>query len=304
MKFIFAGTTEFGIPSIEKLMQAGHELLFCITNPDKPTGRKQVLSPTPIKKWAGELNVKVLQPEKISTALEDIQAANADIMLVAAYGQIIPKEVFEAPKFGSINIHASILPRYRGASPIQTAILNGEETTGVTLIKMNEKMDQGPMLDMTEFKIENRNFLEVYKDLAVVAADLCVEVLPKYVAGELRLQEQAHAQASYTKKLSKTDGKIDWTKTAPEIYNQIRALNPEPGTWSTLDGKVVKILDAHVLEDPRIELPGKISKNSGLIVKTGSGSLKILKVQPEGKNVMSGQDFINGIKNFERRHFV
>lgn len=281
-------------------------MIFIITQPDKPTGRTQVLSPTPVKAWAQKMNIKVLTPTKISEAAEEIINANADLMLVAAYGQIIPKTILDMPKFGSVNIHGSILPKYRGASPVQTAILNGDDTTGITLIKMDEKMDHGPILATARTQIgPSDNFQTVYEKLSKQAADLSFDILPKYISGEIKPVEQDHALATFTTLLTKENGKIDWTKTSREIYNLIRALNPEPGTFTTLGGKTVKILEVKHLNNHMIDIPGKIKKiPGGMEVKTSDSALEIIKIQPEGKKPMSGKDFINGLVQIENKHFV
>lgn len=306
MRIVFAGTTEFGIPTLEKLIADGHELLFVITNPDRPTGRKQELSATPIKKWAQGKNIRILTPETISLVYDEIALPKPDILLVAAYGQIIPKEILDIPKFGSVNIHGSILPKYRGASPIQFALLNGDKITGVTLIKMDEKMDHGPIIGSSTIFIDDKdNFQTLYKKLADLSAALCADILPKFIRGEISANEQVHEQATFTKMLRKEDGRIDWTRKASEIINQIRALNPEPGTWSNLSGKTVKIVEAHILTEPKIELPGKLYRiPEGLAVKAQDASIVLDKVVPEGKTLMSGKEFTNGIKSIERLHFV
>jgi methionyl-tRNA formyltransferase len=306
VKFIFAGTTEFGIPTLEKLIAGGHELIFVITNPDKPVGRKQELSPTPIKKWGQSKNIKVLQPEKILDCKLEILDSKPDLLLVAAYGQIIPKEILEIPNKGSVNIHGSILPKYRGASPIQAALMNGSKSTGITLIRMDEKMDHGPVLAIQTLTIDaSDDFVALYKKLAEVSAELAANILPKYIAGQIKPIEQDHEKATFTKLLTKADGKIDWTRRASEIVNQIRALNPEPGTWTTLDGKIIKIMSAKIITESKIELPGKLYRHpEGLAVKTTDQSLLIQKIQPEGKNQMSGKDFLNGLKTLDRLHFV
>jgi methionyl-tRNA formyltransferase len=305
MKFIFAGTSEFGIPTLEKLM-VNHELLFVITQPDKPAGRKKTLSPSPIKVWAEKNNIRFYQPAQISELSEQLKQAQADILLVAAYGQIIPQDILDIPKHGSVNIHGSILPKYRGASPIQSAILNGDKKTGITLIKIDEKMDHGPIITVTETDIvPTESFNQLYTRLAALAAETCVDVLPKFISGEIGSKEQDHSKATFSKKLTKEDGRIDWTNSAQKIYNQIRALNPEPGTWTTLDGKIYKILEAQMLYHDSIELPGKIYKDaSGLAVKAVDSSLEILKLQPEGGKSMTGKDFLNGLKDSNRFHFV
>jgi len=297
MRIVFIGTTEFGIPTLDKL-KGHYDLALVVTQPDKPVGRKQVLTPPPVKLWAHKLNIPVLQPTKIIEALDQIKELVPDLIIVAAYGQIIPKEVLEVPKFGSVNIHGSLLPKYRGASPIQTAILNGDTKTGITLIKMDEKMDHGPIYTKKTVDIDaDDDYPKLYKKLALHAAELVVETLPKIFEG-LQPAEQIHDHATFTKLLDRKDGKIDWTKSAKEVNQKIKALNPEPGTWTTLDGKIIKILKASLLNESKIELPGKIYSQLGqLAVKTLEGSLLIDQIQPEGKSVMSGKDFLNGLKS-------
>ncbi len=305
MKLIFAGTTEFGIPTLENL-KSSFEIVLVITQPDRPFGRKQVLTPPPIKVWAQKNNIPVVQPEKIAEVKEKIAEVQADVMLVAAYGQIIPKSVLETPKRGSINIHGSILPKYRGASPIQAAILNDEKETGITFIKMDEKMDNGPVIGIVKTEIlPKENFVALHKRLSELAAKNASEILTKYISGRREPTPQDHSRATFTKLISKDDARIEWTKPAKEIQQQVLALNPEPGTWSKLDDKTVKIIRAEVLQDNKIELPGKIYRiGNDLLVKCSDYSLKILEVLPEGKTAMPGSDFLNGLKNLDSKIFV
>lgn len=297
MKIIFAGTTEFGIPTLE-MLKKDHELVLIITQPDKPVGRKQIMTPPPIKLWAEKNKIPVVQPAKILDDLPRIKDLAPDLLLVAAYGQIIPKEVLDIPKFGSINIHGSLLPKYRGASPIQAVILNGDNETGITLIRMDEKMDHGQIIAKSVLRLKgNETFTGLYKQLSLAAADLVSNTLPDWFAGKIKTAEQIHAQATYTKLLNHSDGRIDWTTSVKEIDQKIRALNPEPGTWTTLDGKTIKILSAKIINEPKIELPGKIYVHSGeLAVKCIDGSMLIGELQPEGKKPMSGKDFLNGLR--------
>ncbi len=296
-KIIFAGTTEFGIPTLEKLRKE-NELVLIITQPDRPTGRKQELTPPPIKVWAQKNSIPVLQSENILNLKAQMSATGPDLMIVAAYGQIIPNEILNIPKFKSINIHGSLLPKYRGASPIQAAILNGDAETGITLIQMDELMDHGPIIAKEVLRLKgDETFPKLYGQLALVAADLVEKTLPELFAGRIKPAEQIHAHATYTKLLKREDAKIDWASSAKNIDQKIRALNPEPGTWTTLDGRVVKILSAKMISESKIELPGKIYNQMGeLAVKCIDGSLIIEKLQPEGKTPMAGSDFLNGLK--------
>ncbi len=296
-KIIFAGTTEFGIPTLEKLKNQ-YELILIITQPDKPAGRKQIVTPPPIKVWAQKNNIPVDQPEKLSTIAPQLSTLSPDLLLVAAYGQIISKEILDIPKFGSINIHGSLLPKYRGASPIQAAILNGDKETGITLIRMDKEMDHGQIIAKEVLRLAgNETYPKLYEQLSLVAADLTIKTLPGWFSGQIKSAEQIHSLATYTKLLNRDDGKLDWTKSAKEIDQKIRALNPEPGTWTTLDGKIFKILSAEPVSESKIELPGKIyHRNGELAVKCLDGTIMVKQLQPEGKNPMSGTDFLNGLK--------
>ena len=315
MKIIFAGTSEFGIPTLEALKkqpaspnggQGGYELVLVITQPDKPAGRNKALTPPPVKLWALKNNIQVQQPEKIGEIKSQIEALEPDLMLVAAYGQIIPKEILDIPKFKSINIHGSILPQYRGASPIQATILNGDLAAGITLIQMDEKMDHGPILAIRTIQLSGQEtFPELYKKLADLSAELVPEVLAKLGEGNLRPEVQDHSQATFTKLLGREDAKIDWATPAAQIDRQVRALNPEPGTWTKLQDKVVKILEVAIINDHKIDLPGKLYVSvEGLAVKTLDNSLLLKRVQPEGKNEMTGKDYLNGLKSLNNKMFI
>jgi methionyl-tRNA formyltransferase len=304
-KIIFAGTTEFGLPALEMLRQ-NFDLVAIITQPDKPAGKKQVITPPPVKDWALKNNIPVMQPVKIADAAADIKNLEPAVMVVAAYGQIIPKNILELPKRGSINLHGSILPKYRGASPIQTAILNDEKETGVTIMQMDEKMDHGPIISSITVPINNTDdYSSLHQKLADAGAKILAETLPKWLDGSIVGQAQIHQEATFAKLLKRDDGRIDWTTPARQIFQQIKALNPEPGTWTTLDKKSVKILKAEELRNGRIDLPGKIyADGKDCLVKCGDYSLKLLMVQPEGKKPMTGHDFINGLKKLETKVFV
>jgi methionyl-tRNA formyltransferase len=296
-KIIFAGTTEFGIPILEKLKK-DYELVLIITQPDRPAGRNQSLTPPPIKVWAQKNNIKIIQPEKILDSKFEIQDLKPDLLLVAAYGQIIPKEILDIPTFKSINVHGSLLPKYRGASPIQAAIMNQDEKTGITLIQMDEKMDHGPMIARSETPLGKESFSDLYVKLSLLASDLVIKTLPEWFLGKIKPLEQIHEKATFTKLIPRSDAKINWSSPAGSVDAQIRALNPEPGTWTTFDGKIIKILKASIVHDVKIELPGKIHSHQGLLaVKCLDASLIIDEIQPEGKTVMTGKDFLNGLKS-------
>jgi len=282
-KIIFLGTPEFGAIILRGLIKNGYKPFLVITAPDKPVGRKQVLTPPPVKKIAEKYNITVTQPEKIKEAVTEIENLNPDLIICAAYGQIIPKEILEIPKYGCLNVHPSLLPKHRGASPIQTAILNGDKETGVTIILMNEKMDHGPILSSREleFSIFNFQFSKLHNKLAELGVKLLLETIPKWINDEIKPKAQDESKATYTKILKKEDGKIDWSKSAEEIERQIRAFYPWPGTFTFIKHKG-KILRVKILE-------ASISKEEKLIIK---------KLQPEGKKVMTFEEFKKGYYDF------
>ncbi|HYC79659.1 MAG TPA: methionyl-tRNA formyltransferase [Candidatus Binatia bacterium] len=304
-KVIFAGTSEFGIPALE-VLKNNYDLQLIITQPDKPVGRKKILTPPPVKQWAIANGIKVIQPEKISLTENEIGEITPDIMVVASYGQIIPKKILDMPNKGSINIHSSLLPKYRGASPIQTAILNDDKETGVTIMQMDEELDHGGIYAQKKVLIDEAdNYQSLHDKLAKTGAELLETTLPKILDGALKPQPQQHEIATKVTLVNRKHGKIDWTRPARQILQQIKALNPEPGTWTTLDKKSVKILKAEEARNGRVDLPGKpYIENKDLLVKCGDYSLKLTQVQPEGKNPMSGRDYLNGIKNIETKIFV
>ncbi len=305
MKVIFAGTTDFGIPTLEMLKE-NFELKLVIAPPDKPVGKKKVLTAPAVKQWAITNGYEVIQPARIQDALTKIQEISPDVMVVAAYGQIIPLPILNLPKHGSINLHSSLLPKYRGASPIHAAILNDDKETGVTIMAMDEKLDHGPILGVAKVSInEHDNYPSLHKKLSEIAPGTLLEVLQKIQSGQIQSTPQDESQATNVKMFSREDARIDWTKPARSILQKIKAYNTEPGTWTTLDGKSVKIIAAEEAKDGRIELPGKIYQlGSDCLVKCGDYSLKLLTVQPEGKKPYSGKDFLNGLKNLETKVFV
>ncbi len=307
IKIIFMGTPEFAIPSLKSLLENNYKIIAVITAPDKAVGRKQILKSPPVKIEAEKNNILVLQPERIREQkwIEKIKELNPDLIVVCAYGQIIPKEIFNIPKFGSINIHPSLLPKYRGASPIQYTILNNETETGVTLILLDEEIDHGPILSSAKYQIPNSKitYVELNRKLAELGAQLLIETLPKWLNKEIIPQEQNHRQATFTKIIKKEDGKIDWSESAEKIDAKIRAFNPWPGAYSILDGKILKILEGEAIKemDKSLEnLPlGTIFKaNNDILIKCGSGALKIKNLQLEGKKPMNIKTFLNGYSRF------
>ncbi len=303
MKIIFFGTSEFAIPSLKRLLEAGYDIVAVITQPDKPAGRKQLPLPSPVKLWALEHKLKVYQPASLE--IENWKLKIPDIGIVASYGKIIPKELLSWPKHGLLNVHPSLLPKYRGPSPIQAAILNGDIETGVTIIKLDEEMDHGAIVSSFKFQVSNNfGYQELHDKLAELGADLLIKILPDYFSGKIKPVPQEHSQATYTKIIKKNDARIDWNLPAEKIEAMVRAYENWPVAWTTLDGKRLKIFKALLPVSPPPAGKGEIkrglisiSSGNKILVQTGSGILQIHELQLEGGKKMSAQDFIRGRKN-------
>jgi methionyl-tRNA formyltransferase len=274
IKILFFGTPKFSLPALTQLKENDFNIIGVVTQPDKPAGRKKILTPPPIKLLAEKLQLPVYQWEKNDKeVLEKINKIKPDLIVVVAYGKILPKELVNLPPYGCLNLHPSLLPKYRGPSPIQTAILNGETKTGVTIIKLDQETDHGPIVAQKEFDIlEDDDYESLSNSLACEGAEVLVKIIPNYIAGEIKPKEQNHAQATESKIIEKNDGEINWQKNPAEIDQQIRAYHPWPGAWTEATGKRVKILKAHL----------------------ENGELFLDWVQPEGKEPMRYDDFLNG----------
>ncbi|MDP3741009.1 MAG: methionyl-tRNA formyltransferase, partial [bacterium] len=252
MKVIVCATSGFAIPSLRALVEAGYEIVAVITQPDKPAGRKQEALPSLVKLWALEHGLKVFQPESLEIGNWKLEIP--EINIVASYGKLIPKWLIDAPKFGSLNIHPSLLPKYRGPSPIQAAILNGDEQTGVTIIKLDQQLDHGPIVSQSIFNIPNSIFYkDLHDKLANLGAELLIKTIPDYVSGKIKPRPQDHSKATFTKIITKDDARIDWSKPSEEIDRLIRAYSTWPVAWTMLDGKRLKIFQA--LPTPLPKLP-------------------------------------------------
>jgi len=272
MKYAFFGTPTFAAIILKKLIKAGFVPTVIICNPDRPVGRKKIITPPPTKVIATENNVKVIQPIHLEPSL--FTGMNFDLFIIAAYAKIIPKKILEIPKLGAIGVHPSLLPRYRGATPIQTAILNGEKETGVTLFFLDEQVDHGPILESRNQKIENNdNYESLHDKLAELGGELLTETIPKYLGGEFTLHPQNEKEATYTKKFSDEDGYVDLEKDNPTlIERKVRALNPEPGVWTYT--KALTNRHMRINENKRMKI---------LEVELVDGKLKLKKIQFEGK---------------------
>jgi methionyl-tRNA formyltransferase len=297
-KIIFAGTSEFAVPSLNKLSQTDFiDLALVITQPDKPVGRKKELQFSPIKIAAQRLNLNLVQPNKIIEIAGELEKIEPDLGIVVSYGQIIPPSILDAPKMGWLNLHPSLLPKYRGSSPIQNVILNNETETGLSLMRLDNKMDHGPLVAQTRVALTTKyNFIELSDLLATKGAQLLIDNLKDYLENRIELQNQNDELASFTKIISKEDGRIDWQKTANEIDCQIRAYLPWPGSYTFWNNKRLKIIDgkavSYKIEDKK---PGQIfiEKNQ-LFVTCKNDALEINKIQLEGKAEMETSAFIRG----------
>ena len=299
MRIIFMGTPDFSVGTLEALVEAGHEVCLVVTQPDKPKGRGKEMQYTPVKEAALKHGIEVYQPRRIREAecVEKLRQYNADIMVVIAFGQIIPKEILEMVPYGCVNVHASLLPKYRGAAPIQWSIIDGEAVTGVTTMQMDEGLDTGDMLLKTEVPITAEETGESLHDkLAKAGAALCVETLAKLQEGSIVPEKQGESPTAYAKMLDKKLGNIDWTKSAVEIERLVRGLNSWPSAYTYWNKKVVKIWKASVTDENSNEQVGTVVKveKAGFYVQTGNGLLKVLELQIPGKKRMDAGAFLRG----------
>jgi methionyl-tRNA formyltransferase len=300
MKIVFCGTPQFAVPSLLAMIDAGHEIALTLTQPDRPSGRGMQLTPPPVKQMAEAAGLEVFQPEKIKNNLElreRLTAIAPDAIVVVAYGRIIPKWMLDLPKFGNINVHGSLLPKYRGAAPIQWAIASGETVTGVTTMRLDEGLDTGPMLMRREVPIGISETAEdLYPKLSQIGAELLVQTMIGLQAGSISPQMQDESAASHAPILSRDDGAIDFSRNAKEIYDRWRGFQPWPGAWTTLSGKkllISKLLPAHVSATAE---PGQLHLDQGcLFASCGEGTcISLDEVQLEGKRRMPVEDFLRG----------
>lgn len=299
MKIVFMGTPDFAVGTLEAIIEAGHEVVLVVSQPDKPKGRSGALQHTPVKECALAHGIEVFQPTKIRLEenVEFLRKYDADIFVVAAFGQILPKSILDMPKHGCINVHASILPKYRGAAPIQWAVINGDKLTGVTIQQMDIGVDTGDIIVIKELAIaDEETGGGLFDKLAVVGAEACVEALEQITNGTATRTPQNHEEATHVSMISKEFGIIDWNKPAIEIERLIRGLNPWPSAYTKLDGKTFKIWKAKVVSKETQYLPGTVvlvEKNI-MEVQTKEGVLSLLEVQLEGKKRMDIDAFLRG----------
>ena len=302
MKLIFMGTPDYAAQSLEAIIQAGHEVLLAVTQPDKPKGRSGELIPTPVKELALKHGIPVFQPERIKRpeAVAELRKYDAEVFVVAAFGQILSQEILDMPKHGCLNVHASLLPKYRGASPIQRVILEGEAKTGITIMQMDAGIDTGDILYQKEIPIEDDDDYETLSDkLSALGGQAIVEAMELLAQGKLTATPQDDAQSCYAPLISKEMGKLDFSKSAISIDRQIRSMTPWPSAFTKWKGKQLKVWKAVPEKgSEKAATPGEVTEvtKDSFVVATGDGSLRILELQLEGKKRMNTHDFLLGVK--------
>ena len=301
MKIVFMGTPDFAAGALKSLIEAGHEITAVVTQPDKAKGRSQELLPPPVKVVALEHGIPVLQPVRIKRPeeVEKLKQYPADIYVVAAFGQILSQEILDIPEFGCLNIHASLLQKYRGASPIQHVIIDGEEKTGITIMQMDAGLDTGDMLYQKEIVISPKDtYASLHDKLMVLGGEAIVEALPLLEQGKLVPRKQEDALSCYAHLIDKTMGELDFTKSAEILDRLIRGLNPWPSAYTTYHGTLLKVWEAEPVKSPKAGKPGEILavEKDAVLVAAGSGALRITSLQLSGKKRMSAHDFLLGVR--------
>ena len=299
-KIVFMGTPDFSVGVLERLIQDGHEIVGVVTQPDRPVGRKRILTPPPVKVIAEKHGIPVLQPEKIrvDTEVDKVLALEPDLIVTAAFGQILPNRLLEAPKFGCINVHASLLPELRGGAPIHYAIMQGKEKTGVTIMYMVEKLDAGDMLAKIEVPIEEKDHTgSLHDKLSKAGAELVSQTIPKLLNGEITPIKQNDEEATFAPNIKREQELIDWTKDGEAIYNHIRGLHPWPVAYTLLNGTVLKVWWGEKVKTDKQGNPGEVIEieKDGFIVKTGNDTaIKITDLQLAGKKRMTADQMLRG----------
>ncbi len=302
MKIAFMGTSDFAVPTLAKILDSEHQVVAVITQPDRPKGRGNKFIPSPVKEMALRHNLNVYQPLRIKAeeAIAHIRSWDIDLIVVVSYGQIIPQEILDYPSLGCINVHASLLPRYRGAAPIQRAIMAGEEITGITTMLMDRGLDTGDIILQLEVPIDqDMDHGEFEQVLARAGADLLLATLTQIKSGDFPSRQQDSSQATYAHMLGRADEEIKWQNEARMIHNQIRALSPRPAAYTSFQGKNIKVFATRILPSrfSRGEIGQIVDINpNGILVQTGSDLLEIHEVQLEGKKRMACSDFLKGFK--------
>lgn len=299
MKVIFMGTPDFAVPILEGLISQ-YDVLLVVSQPDKKVGRKQVITPTPVKSKAMEEGIEVFQPERIKEDYQRILDIQPDIIVTCAYGQMIPKEILELPKYGCINVHASLLPELRGGAPIHKAIINGFSKTGITIMYMEEAMDSGDIISQKETTILDSDNLESLHDrLSIMGRDLLLETLPSIFEGSNKRIIQEESMVSYAYNIKREEEHIDFSKSSREVFNLIRGLSPVPGAYCLLDGEVLKVYNSSISTTSLDGVCGEIvsADKDGIGVKTSDGVIYLTEIKPFSKKRMKASDYLNGKKD-------
>ena len=298
MKIVFMGTPDFAVPTLESLVKGGHEVIAAVTQPDKPKGRGKAVLMTPVKEKALEYDIPVYQPVKARDPefVQILKDMSPDVIVVVAFGQLLPKAILDIPKYGCVNVHASLLPKYRGAAPIQWAVIDGEEKSGVTTMLMNEGLDTGDMLEKVEYVLDkNETGGSLFDKLSAMGGELILSTLEKLENGTIVRTPQGETTTPYAKMLKKSMGEIDWSMEAVKIERLIRGLNPWPSAYTSLKGKTVKIWAAEVEDGILTGNPGRVTVTKDkLLVETGEGYLSITELQLEGRKRMDTAAFLRG----------
>ncbi|MEN2766500.1 methionyl-tRNA formyltransferase [Ornithinibacillus xuwenensis] len=298
-RIVFMGTPDFSVPILNKLIHSEYEIVLVVTQPDRPKGRKKVITPPPVKVEAETHGIPVFQPEKIGRDYAEILTYKPDLIVTAAYGQILPNELLTAPRFGCINVHASLLPELRGGAPIHYAIMQGKPETGVTIMYMVEKLDAGDMLTQASIPIESDDHVgSMHDKLSTLGADLLMETIPQLFEGKINPVQQDDSKATFASNIKREQERIDWNRSNLEIYNQIRGLHPWPVAFSTYQQKNMKIWWGELDNQKYDGEPGEIvakDQDEAFIVACGNGKgIRITEIQPEGKKKMAVKDYLQG----------
>jgi methionyl-tRNA formyltransferase len=305
MKIVFMGTPSFAVPSLERVLKGGHEVVAVFTQPDRPKGRKRELTPPPVKEAALSHGIPVHQPERMRSeeAIRLVESLMPDLIVTAAYGQILPRAVLDVPRLGCINVHGSLLPKYRGGAPIQRSIMNGESVTGVTIMYMAEGLDTGDMISRVEVAIEDTDTSgTLFDKLSIAGADLLARTLPQIEAGSVAAVPQVHEEATYAPNLTREDERIDWTRSARQLFDQVRGLSPMAGAFTLWNGEPFKVWRCVVERAESAasgaHTPGTVlsADAEGIVVQAGIGMLRLLDIQPAGKRTMPAAEWLKGAR--------
>ena len=301
MRIVYMGTPDFAVNPLKELYN-NYDVVMVVTQPDKEVGRKKEIKYSPVKEFALEKGIEVFQPEKIRVDYKRVLDANPDVIITCAYGQIIPKEILDYPKYKCINIHASLLPKLRGGAPIHWSIINGDSETGITIMYMDEKMDEGDILYQEKIDILDSDNVETLHDkLSSLGSKMIIDFIPRLESGDFSPVKQNNEEATYGYNVKREDELINFNKTSKEVFNQIRGLNPWPVAYTTLEGKIIKVYNSRISDVNPSGVNGEITNiySDGIGVKTSDGEIIITEIKEEGKNRILVKDYLNGIHNKE-----